>query len=156
MIKDRVLGHGDDNEYTWQSRPFRGCQVRRRKSKGKGKGKGGFKRFGRAFLGEEQAQDLEWQSEEDRAWWSNGKRGKKGFSESTMKAFRKEVFALTNQHRVQTVISTRTKAEARTKKERAKKGAYPQSGLSLASEVRSEERNGHSWETDEWFSSYWH
>ena len=45
----------DDNEYTWQSRPFKNRQVRRRKGKGKGKGKGGFKGTGRAFLGEEQA-----------------------------------------------------------------------------------------------------
>ena len=38
-----------------------------------------------------------------------------------MKAFRKVVFALTNQKRVQAMISTRTKAEARTKKERVRK-----------------------------------
>ena len=69
----------DDNEYTWQSRPFKGRQVRRRKGKGKGKGKGGFKGTGRAFLGEDQAQDPEWWSEGDCAWWSKGKRGKKGF-----------------------------------------------------------------------------
>ena len=30
----------DDNEYTWQSRWFKGRQVKRRKGKGKGKGKG--------------------------------------------------------------------------------------------------------------------
>ena len=38
----------DDNEYAWQSRPFKGREVMRRKGKGKGKGngkgKGGFKR----------------------------------------------------------------------------------------------------------------
>ena len=33
----------DDTEYAWQSRPFKGRQVKRRKGKGKGKGKGGFK-----------------------------------------------------------------------------------------------------------------
>ena len=37
-------------------------------------------RTGRAFLGEEQAQDPEWWSEEDFAWWSKRKKGKKGFS----------------------------------------------------------------------------
>ena len=53
MMKDRVFGHGDDNENTWQSRPFEGRQVRRRK------GKGGFKGTGTAYLGEEQALDAE-------------------------------------------------------------------------------------------------
>ena len=38
-----------------------------------------------------------------------------------MKAFRKVVFALTNQKTVQAMIPTRTKAEARTKKEKVKK-----------------------------------
>ena len=38
-----------------------------------------------------------------------------------MKAFKKVVFAFTNQKRVQAMISSRTKAEARTKKERARK-----------------------------------
>ena len=38
-----------------------------------------------------------------------------------MKAFRKVVFALTNQKRVQTMICTRTKAKERTKKARARK-----------------------------------
>ena len=70
----------DDNEYTWQSRPSEGRQVRKRKGKGKGKGKGGLIGTGRAFLGEEQAQDPERWSE-DCAWWSRGKRDKKGFSE---------------------------------------------------------------------------
>ena len=38
-----------------------------------------------------------------------------------MKAFRKVVFALTHQKREQAMTPTRTKAEARTKKERARK-----------------------------------
>ena len=67
----------DDNEYAWQSRPFKGRQVKRRKGIGKGKGKGGIKGTGRAFLGEEEAQDLQWRSEEYCAWWSEGKKGKK-------------------------------------------------------------------------------
>ena len=55
-----------------------GRQVKRRKGKGKGKGKSGFKRTERAFRGEEQAQDLEWWSEEDFAWWSKGRTGQEG------------------------------------------------------------------------------
>ena len=82
-------GHIDDERscvWTWDNNRvcvtvqtvLKGLQVRRRN--GKGKGKGGFKRTGRAILGEEQAQDTQWWSEEDFAWWSKGKRGKKGFS----------------------------------------------------------------------------
>ena len=40
----------NDNEYTWQSRPFEGHQVKRRKGKAYGKGKGGFNGKGRVFL----------------------------------------------------------------------------------------------------------
>ena len=65
----------DDTGCAWQSRPFMG-QVKRRKAKGKGKGKhkSTSKRSGRAFLGEEQAQDSKIWSEEDFAWWTKGQR----------------------------------------------------------------------------------
>ena len=77
--KDEVTGeqgYVDDErscfntECAWQSRPFKGRQVKRRKEKGKGKHKGISKRSGRAFLGEEPAQDSEMWSEEDSAWWT--------------------------------------------------------------------------------------
>ena len=63
-------------------RKFTDRQLKRRsvKGRGTGKGKGGFKRKGRACLGEEQAQDLEWHCEEGGAWWSKGRRGTKGSS----------------------------------------------------------------------------
>ena len=67
----------NDNECVWQSRQFKDRQLKKGKCKGKGKGKGGPKGKGRAFLDEEQAQDPEWQSEEDCAWWSKRRRGKK-------------------------------------------------------------------------------
>ena len=79
----------DNNESVWQSRPFKGRQVERRK--GKGKGKGGFPGTRRAFLCEEQAQESELCSEEDSAWQSRGKRGKKGFSKGN-ESFRKGGF----------------------------------------------------------------
>ena len=69
-----------DNNVPWQSSPFMGRQVKRRTGKGKGKGNGRFKRTGRAFFGDEQAQNPGWWSEEDFAWWSKGKKGKKGWS----------------------------------------------------------------------------
>ena len=69
----------DDTEGVWQSRLHKGRQVKRRK--GQGKGKHGFKRTETAFRGGEQAQDLEWWSDEDFAWWCKGKKGKKGFSD---------------------------------------------------------------------------
>ena len=68
----------DDTECAWQSRLFKGRQVKRRKG-GKGKGKGRSKRTGSAFFGDEQVQDPEWWSEEDFAW-SRGKKGKQGLS----------------------------------------------------------------------------
>ena len=40
----------DDNEYTWQSRPFKSHQVQRRKGKGKGKGKSGFTKDRKSIL----------------------------------------------------------------------------------------------------------
>ena len=92
----------------------------RRKGKGKGKGKGGCKGTRRAFLGEEPAQDPEWWSEEDCAWWSKGKRGKKGFSKGN-EGFWKSRFRTYQPEKVQAMISTRAKAEARTKKERVRK-----------------------------------
>ena len=55
----------DDTDCAWQSRPFKGRQMKRRKGKGKGKGQGRSKRTGRAFFGDEQVQDPEWWSEED-------------------------------------------------------------------------------------------
>ena len=69
MMKDHVSGHGTTLGVP-QSRPFKGRQVKRRKGKGKRKHKGFSKRSGRAFLGEEQAQDSEIRSEKDFAWWA--------------------------------------------------------------------------------------
>ena len=63
----------DDNGYAWQSRPVKGRHVKRREGQGK------EKRTGRAFFGDEQAQDPEWWSKEDFAW-SKGMKGKKGLS----------------------------------------------------------------------------
>ena len=70
----------DDTECVWHSRPFKGHLVKRRKGKGKGKGQGRFKRTGRAFCGDDQAQDTELRQVEDPVWWSKGMKGKKGLS----------------------------------------------------------------------------
>ena len=77
-MRDFVVGHGTTTSVLGSPDCLKSRQVKRRK--GKGKGKGGFKGSGRAFMGEEQAQDLEWWSEEDFPWWSKGKRGKTGLS----------------------------------------------------------------------------
>ena len=55
-----------------------------------------------------------------------------------MMAFRRLVFALTNQIKAQARIITRTKAKEWTKKRKSKERAYLQSGLS-ASETPNEE-----------------
>ena len=67
-MRDQVFRTWVDNGYAWQSRPFNGRQVKRRKGQGKRTGKSGFKRTETAFRGEEQVQDLEWWSEEDFPW----------------------------------------------------------------------------------------
>ena len=72
----------DDTDCVWQPRPFKGRQVKRRKGKGKGKHKGISKGSGRAFIGEQQAQDSEMWSEDDFAWWTKGRKGKKGLSKN--------------------------------------------------------------------------
>ena len=105
----------DDNEHAWQSRPFVGRQVKRRKSKAQGKSKGGFKAIGRAFLGEEQAQDREWWSEEDIVWWSKGKKGKKGFSKGN-EGFHNGGFRTYQPEKRQAMISTRTKGRSEDQK----------------------------------------
>ena len=64
----------DYTDCAWKSGPFKGRQVKKKKRKGKRKTRG------RAFLGEEQAQDSEMWSEEDFVWWTKGRKGKKGVS----------------------------------------------------------------------------
>ena len=121
----------DDTEGVWQSNPHKGRQLKRRK------GRSRSKVTGRAFYGQEQAQDLELWSEEDLAWWSKGKQSKKDFSKSS--AVRKKA---------QARISHRTRAEERTKKGKSKEGVHPHSGLS-ASETPSAQGYGHAWESDD-------
>ena len=109
----------DHTEFAWQSRPFKGRQVKRRKGKVKGKGKGRSKKTRRAFFGGGQTQDPEWRQEEDRVWWSNGKKSKKGLSKGN-DGFRKGVFFFFPT-KVQTRTFTKKKAEERIKKEKARK-----------------------------------
>ena len=54
--------------------------------------------------------------------------------------------------KVQVMNTTRSKEEARIRQEKGKEAAYPPSGHS-ASETPSEEGYGHSWESDDWYSS---
>ena len=51
-----------------------------KKRKGKRKRQRTIQKDGRAFFGDEQAQDPEWWQEEDLVWWSKGKKGKKVLS----------------------------------------------------------------------------
>ena len=108
----------DYNEYAWQSRPFKGRQVKQRRGKGKGKGKGRSKRTGRAFFGEEQAQDPEWWSEEGFAWWSKGKKGKKGLSKGN-DGFQKGGFRPYQPDKGAGKDYTQNKCKGRTTKEKA-------------------------------------
>ena len=136
MMNDRVFWTWDENEYTWQSRPFKNRQMRRRK--GKGKGEGGFKGTGRAFLGEEQAQESERWSEEDCALWSKRKRGKKGFSKGN-EGFQEGGFRTYKPEKGASNDFMPHKGRGKDQKGKGQEGAYPQFGLS-ASETPSVRR----------------
>ena len=141
----------DDTECAWQSRPFKGRQVKRRKEKGKGKHKGKSTRSGRAFLGEEQAQDSEMWSKEDFTWWTKGRTGKKGLKKDNG-GFQKGVFRPYQPDKGAGKDYTRNKGNGKYKK--SKEEAHPQSRLS-ASEAPDEEGYSHAWKSDDWSSSQW-
>ena len=75
----------DDNEYAWQSRPFK--KKHREKMKANPKGPEEH------FLEKKTAQDPQWWSEKDFALWSKRKKGKKGLSKGN-DGFQKGGFAL--------------------------------------------------------------
>ena len=130
------FGRWDDDEYAWQSRPFM-SRILKKRGKGKGKGKGGFKGTGRAFLGEEQAQDPEWRSEEDCAWWSKGKRGKKGLSKGN-EGFQKGGSRIYPREKGSINDINPHKGTDKDQKGKGKEGAHTQSGLfSLNSETKN-------------------
>ena len=131
--------------------PFKSRQVRR-KGKGKGKGKGEFKGTRRAFLGEEPAQDPEWWSEEDCAWWSKGKRGKKGFSKGNEGFWKSRFSHLPTRKGASNDFNPR-KGRGKDQKGKGEEGADLQSSLP-DSETSSEEKNGHSWESDDRYSRF--
>ena len=110
MMKDLVFGHGTTTSILGSQDRSKSRQVRRRR--GKVIDKSGFKRTGRAF-------PERW-SEEDCAWWSNRKRGKKA-SRRAIRAFGSVDSALAHQKRVQAVFYIHTMARARNKKVWARK-----------------------------------
>ena len=129
----------DDNEFFWQSRPCEGREVRKRKGKGKGKGKGRSKGTGRAFLGEEQAQDLNG-GQKKIVLGGQKEGGKKVFSKGN-EGFQKGGFRTYQPEKGAGNDSNPHKFRSKDQKKKGKEGAYPQSGL--------------AWESDDWSSSYW-
>ena len=117
----------DDTEGAWQSRPFKGRQMKRRKGKGKGKRQRTIpKRTGRAFSGDEQVQDPEWWSEQDFAWWSRGKERKaRKACQKAMMSSEGWFSPLPTRQRCRQGFSPKTKAEEKIKKEKAKKERLP-------------------------------
>ena len=90
--------------------------MKRRKGKGKFK-----KRTGRAFFGEEQPQDPELWSEEDFAWWSKGKKGKKGWSKGN-EGFHKGGFRPYQPDKVAGKDYTENKDKGKDQKGKGKEG----------------------------------
>ena len=93
----------------------------KKKAKEKVKGKGGFKTTGKAHFGEEQAQDPELWSEKDSAWWSKDKKGNKVSSKGKNNLPESDSRTYRPEKREQAMNSTCTKAEARIRKEKARK-----------------------------------
>ena len=60
MMRDHVSGHGTTLNVFGSADHSGASKCREEKEKGKGKGKGKSKGTGRAFSGDEQAQDPEW------------------------------------------------------------------------------------------------
>ena len=143
----------NDNEYAWQSRPFKARQLKRREGKGKGKDKGKSKRTGRALFGEEQAQDSELWSEEDFAWWTKGRKGKKGWPKSN-DGFQKGSFRPCQSYKGAGKDFNQNKDKGKDQKGKHNENLYPQSALS-ATEALDEKGYGQTWESDDWSSSQW-
>ena len=117
------VGH----EGVWQSRPYRGHQLERRKRQGTRKNKGISKRSERAFPGEEEAEDSEmWTEKRTLLGGTKDALARKDCQEATT-AFRRVVFALTSQMKVQARIISRTKGKFQ--KGKGKEEPHPQSGL---------------------------
>ena len=143
----------DDTECVWQSRPFKGRQMKRRSGRGTGKGKGRFKRTGRAFFGDEQTQDTEWRQEEDPVWWSKGNKGKKGLSKDN-DGFQKGGFRPYQPDKGAGKDFHQNKGRGKDHKGKGKEGTFHQSGFS-ASETPNKEGYGQAWESDDWSASHW-
>ena len=93
-------------------------------------------------------------SEEDPAWWSKGKKGKKGLSKGN-DGFQKGGFRPYQPDKgTDERLSPEQRCRKRTQKGKDKEGTYPQSGFS-ASETFNDEGHGHAWESDDWSVSPW-
>ena len=127
--------------------------MKRRKGKGKGKGKGRSKRTRRAFFGDEQAQDPGWWSEEDFAWWSKGKKGKKGLSKGN-DGFQNGGFRPYQPDKGAGKDYAQNKGRRKDQERKGEEWNFPQSGFS-ASETPNEEGYGQAWASDDWSASHW-
>ena len=76
MMKDHVSGHGT----TLRVQAVQTIQGPPDEKKKREKAEDDPNRTGRAFFGDDQAQDPEWWQEEDLVWWSKGKSGKSSLS----------------------------------------------------------------------------
>ena len=102
--------------------------------------------------GEEQAPDPELRSKEEFAWCPKGNEARKAFRK-VLKAIGKVGFRTSPPGKGSSNDFNPHKGRGKDQKGKGKEGGYPQSGLS-ASETASEEGHDHSWEPDDWFSSF--
>ena len=98
--------------------------------------KGRSKRTRRVFFGKEQAQDTELWSEEDFAWWTKGRKGKKGWSKSN-DGFPKGSYRPYQSYKGAGKDFNQNKGKRNDQKGKSDESLYPQPGRS-ASEAPDE------------------
>ena len=92
-------------------------------------------------------------SEEDFAWWTKGRKGKKGLSKGNGD-FQKGAFRPYQPDKGVGKDNIRNKGKGRYQKGKGKEETHPHSGHS-ASEAPEREGKSHAWESDDWSSSQW-
>ena len=121
---------------------IQGPPDEKRKRKGKRKAQ---RKIQELSLAKNKHEILKMWSEEDFAWWTKERKGKKGLSKDN-DACQKGCFRLTSQIKAQArIIYTQNKGKGKCQKGKGKEEAHPQSGLSASDDWSSSQ-----WPDDSW------
>ena len=152
MMKDRVFGHGTTTSMLGSPESFRIAKSKEEKAKEKTKAKVDSKELVMHFLVKKK---------KTRYWMVEKKMVFGGPLVKEARKFLRKVNNYLSENDVRTYRPEKVtgneyspyKGRGKDQKRKSKEGAYPQSELS-ASETPSEEGHGHSWESDDWYSSF--